>query len=172
MEEKNNEAIVEAALFAAGRFMSLQELVMITGINPLTMKEAIAKLSEKYNKTESAFELLMREENYKLDVKKDYNWLINRLAAGKSEFTRAEQETLAIVAYKQPIHQSVVVKIRGNKAYDHIKRLRELGLLKTKRVSHTLELSLSDLFYDYFNINKNNKENQIAEIQNSQEIIK
>ena len=39
--EKSSEEIVEAALFLAGRFMSLQELVMYTGINPLTLKEVM-----------------------------------------------------------------------------------------------------------------------------------
>lgn len=156
MEEKNNEAIVEAALFLAGRFMTLQELVMYTGINPITLREVLSKIEEKYNQNPAAFDLVVRNENYKLDVRADYRWLINKLASGKSEFTKAEQETLAIVAYKQPINQSVIVKIRGNKAYDHIKRLHELGLIKTKKVGHTLELALSDLFYDYFNVNRNN----------------
>jgi segregation and condensation protein B len=155
--EKNNEAIVEAALFIAGKFMSLQELVMVTNINPLTLKEVLKKLEDSYKNFDRAFELIVRGENYKLDVKKNYSWMINKLAAGKSEFTKAEQETLAIIAYKQPINQSVVVKIRGNKAYDHIKKLRELGLLKYKKVGHTLELTLSELFYEYFNLNKENK---------------
>ena len=154
MEEKNNEAIAEAVLFIAGKFMSLNELVMYTGINPLTLKEVILKLEEKYRNNESAFALIVRGENYKLDVKKEYANFVSKLAAGKSEFTKAEQETMAIIAYKQPINQSVVVKIRGNKGYDHIKRLRDLGLVKTKKVGHTLELGLSDTFYDYFNIAK------------------
>ena len=50
--EKNSEAIVEAALFIAGRFMSLQELVMFTGVNPITLKEVLVKLEEKYKKEE------------------------------------------------------------------------------------------------------------------------
>ena len=161
-QEKNNEAITEAVLFIAGRFMSLDELVMYTNINPLTLKEILLKLEEKYNQTETAFELVVRNENYKLDVKKDYSWLVNKLAAGKSEFTKAEQETLAIIAYKQPILQSVVVKIRGNKAYDHIKRLIELSLLKTRKTRHTLELNLSDTFYEYFNLSKNEGAEQLG----------
>jgi len=158
MAEKNNEAIAEAALFIAGRFMSINELVMYTNINPITLKEALKNLEEKYNRHESAMRLIIRGEHYKLDVKSEYSWLINKLAGGKSEFTKAEQETMAIIAYKQPINQSVVVKIRGNKAYDHIKRLRELGLLKTKKAGHTLELSLSDTFYEYFNLGKEGME--------------
>ena len=47
MAEKNNEAIVEATLFIAGKFMNLNELVMYTNINPLTLKDVLKKLEEK-----------------------------------------------------------------------------------------------------------------------------
>jgi segregation and condensation protein B len=87
-----------------------------------------------------------------MGVKPEYSHLINKLATGQSEFSKAEQETLAIIAYKQPIKQSVIIKIRGNKAYDHIKRFSELGLIKRKKTGHTNELSLEDDFYDYFNV--------------------
>ena len=61
---------------------------------------------------------------------------------------------MAIIAFKQPVKQSVIIKIRGNKAYDHIKRFTELGLIKKKRMGHTYEISLSDEFYDYFNVSE------------------
>ena len=92
-----------------------------------------------------------------MDISEKYHYLINKLATGTAEFTKAEQETLAIIAYKQPIKQSVVVKIRGNKSYDHIKKFRELGLVVAKRVGRTNELSLSEEFYEYFNVHHKNK---------------
>ena len=55
-----------------------------------------------------------------------------------------------MIAFKQPAKQSVIIKIRGNKAYDHIKRFFELGLIRKKKTGHTYELSLSDEFYNYF----------------------
>ena len=73
-------------------------------------------------------------------------------ATGSSEFSKAEQETLAIIAFKQPIKQSVIIKIRGNKAYDHIQKFAGLGLIKKKKTGHTNELSLSEDFYDYFGV--------------------
>jgi segregation and condensation protein B len=96
-----------------------------------------------------------------MDVKPDYQDIVNKLATGSSEFTKAEQETLAIIAYKQPIKQSVIIKIRGNKAYDHVRRFSELGLIKKKRQGHTHELSLSDDFFDYFNISDSNADNPL-----------
>ena len=55
VKEKNNEGIVEAALFLAGRFMSLQELVMYTGINPISLKEVMGKIENKHRDAVLAF---------------------------------------------------------------------------------------------------------------------
>ena len=46
MTEKNNGAIAEAVLFIAGRFMSLDEMVMYTNINPLTLKEVLPNIRD------------------------------------------------------------------------------------------------------------------------------
>jgi len=159
-ENIKNENLVEATLFVAGRFMSLQELVAVTGVNPITLRATIETLQGKYNQVEGALTLISNEENYKLDVNPSYHWLINKLASGKSEFTKAEQETLAIIAYKQPITQSVIVKIRGNKAYEHVKKFMDVGLIKTKRVGHTLQLGLNENFYDYFHLEKKEEQKQ------------
>ena len=98
------------------------------------------------------FEIIEKNGLWKMDVRQDFFYLINKLATGSSEFSKAEQETLAIIAYKQPIKQSVIIKLRGNKAYDHVKKFSELGLLKKKKEGHTHILLLSDEFYDYFNL--------------------
>ncbi len=158
-EEIKNLKRVEAALFISGRFLSLQELVTLTDINPILLRELIEKLTESYGDG-SAVEILKREENWKMDVRQEYKDMVNRLATGTAEFSKAEQETLAVIAYKQPVKQSIIVKIRGNKAYDHIKHFIEIGLVKGKRVGHTKELTLSEDFYDYFNIKDSEKEKQ------------
>jgi len=140
--------------------MTLQELVMYTGINPITLKDVMKKIEEKHSDS-GALRIVNKGELFKMDIKEEYVWLTNKLASGSSEFTRAEQETLAIIAYKQPINQSVIVRIRGNKAYDHIKKLIDVGLVKTKKVGHTLELKLDDTFYNYFSIkSKERQENE------------
>lgn len=152
IKEKEDMKKLEAIFFVSGRFLSMQELISLSDLNPIIIKELLEKLQEKYEKADSALEIVGRNNSWKMDVKKEYSNLINRLATGNSEFSKAEQETLAIIAYKQPIKQSVLIKIRSNKAYDHIKKFLDLNLLKRKKIGHTYELSLSDNFYDYFNI--------------------
>jgi segregation and condensation protein B len=152
IKEKENMKLLEAIFFISGRFLTMQELVSLSNLNPLIIKDLIVKLQEKYEKQDYAFEIVEKNGLWKMDVKQEFFSLINKLATGSSEFSKAEQETLAIIAYKQPIKQSVIIKIRGNKAYDHVKKFSELGLLKKKKEGHTHILLLSDEFYDYFNL--------------------
>ena len=150
--EVANMKKVEAALFIAGKFLSLKELVSLTDINPILLRRLLDNLSDKYK--DSGIEIVRRDDMWKMDVAREYVDMVNRLATGSSEFSEAEQETLAIIAYKQPIKQSVVVKIRGNKAYDHVKNFVAVGLINKKKVGHTAELTLTDEFHDYFSLDK------------------
>jgi segregation and condensation protein B len=151
-KEKEAEEKIEAALFISGRFLNIQELIMLTDINPIMLKELLKRLEKKHSN--SAIQIVNRNNSWKMDVSEKYNYMVNKLATGSAEFTKAEQETLAVIAYKQPIKQSVVIKIRGNKAYDHIKKFIELGLLQSKKVGHTNDLTLSEEFYEYFSVQK------------------
>ena len=155
--EKEDLKKLEAVFFITGKFLNMQELISFSDLNPIMIEELIKKLKEKYNRDDSAIEIVERNGLWKMDVKQEYSGIINKLATGSSEFSKAEQETLAIIAFKQPIKQSVVVKIRGNKAYEHIRKFFDLGLIKKKKMGHTNELTLSNDFYDYFNIKNSEK---------------
>lgn len=151
-KEKENVRLIEAIFFISGRFLSMPEIMSLSNLNSLVIGECISKLKDKHNLEDSSLEIVERDGLWKMDVRQEYHNIINKLAGGASEFTKAEQETLAIIAYKQPIKQSVIIKIRGNKSYDHIHKFVKLGLLKSKKEGHTNILSLSDLFYEYFNV--------------------
>lgn len=163
-EEKKLLNKIEATLFLSAKFLSVEELVRFTGINPIMLRELLKKLESKYNENGGALTIIHKEieteqgqgteSSYKMDIKPEFSFLVNKLASGESEFSKAEQETLAIIAYKQPIKQSIVVKIRGNKAYDHIKHFKQLELVRAKPAGRTYELELNKKFYDYFNLNK------------------
>ncbi len=159
--ESENSRKVEAALFIAGRYLSLQELIMLTDVNPILLRKILKDLEDKYG--DSGIEIVQQNGKWKMDVASDYKDVVNRLAMGQSEFTKAEQETLAIIAYKQPMKQSVLIKIRGNKGYEHVKRFVEMGLVTKKKIGHTAELNLSNSFYDYFHLGKGEKLGDIGE---------
>ncbi len=153
--ELENSRKIEAALFISGRFMSLQEIVALTEINPIILKKILSDLQDKYK--DAGINVIQQENSWKMEVSESYVWLVNKLATGSTEFSKAEQETLATIAYKNPVKQSVIIKIRGNKAYDHIKNFVELGLINKKKIGHTAELSLTEKFSDYFHTGKGEK---------------
>jgi len=151
-KEKEDLKKLEAVLFVSGRFLNMVDLISLSDLNPIIINNLIGKLKEKYEKNESALEIVEKNKMWKMDVSQEYSYIINKLATGSAEFSKAEQETLAIIAFKQPIKQSVIIKIRGNKAYEHVKKFSDLNLIKKKKEGHTNILSLSDEFYDYFNV--------------------
>src|SRR3989344_4236899 len=118
-KEKENLKKIEAIFFISGKFLSMPEIISFSDLNPITIKELIEKLREKYDETDSSIEIVEKNNMWKMDIRQEYSTIVNKFASGSSEFSKAEQETLAIIAYKQPIKQSVIIRIRGNKAYDH-----------------------------------------------------
>ncbi|MBM3247610.1 SMC-Scp complex subunit ScpB [Candidatus Pacearchaeota archaeon] len=171
-EEKKNLKKIEAALFLSARYLSVQELVELTDINPLLLRELLDKLKQNYLERDSAIELLNKDELWKMDIKQEYFEMINKFFTGSSEFSKAEQETLAIIAYKQPVKQSVIIKIRGNKAYEHVRHFIDIGLVKAKKAGHTQDLSLSESFYDYFHVEKKPAKTKTEEeLEEREEIV-
>jgi len=151
-KQKENLKKIEAIFFVSGKFLTIPELISLTDLNPIVLRDLIDRLKDKYSKEDSAIAIIEKNGMWKMDVRPEYYNILNKLAGGRSEFTKAEQETLAIIAFKQPIKQSVIIKIRGNKAYEHIKKFSDLELIRKKKLGHTHELNLSDDFYDYFGV--------------------
>ncbi len=166
--EKEDMKKLEAVFFICGRFLNMQELISLTDLNPIIIQELIEKLQDKYDEQDSAIEIIEKNKMWKMDVRPQYHGIINKVAGGRSEFSKAEQETLGIIAFKQPIKQSVIIKIRGNKGYDHIKKFVDLGLVKKKKMGHTEELTLSDDFYDYFTFQGENSVQESLKAKNSE----
>lgn len=149
---RKEQELVEALLFISGKFLSIEEISRFYDLGLGKARAILEKLMKKYS--EGAIRIIERNGFYKMDVKQEYAFLVNKIAAGESEFSKAEQETLAVIAYKKPVKQSYVVKVRGNKAYDHIKKFISLGLVTAKKSGRTFILDLSDNFYNYFSISK------------------
>ncbi|MEK6891029.1 MAG: SMC-Scp complex subunit ScpB [Nanoarchaeota archaeon] len=156
---------VEAALFISGKFLSGEELVALTDLNPILLNQCLNKIIEKYDEG-SAIQIIKKSDMWKMDVRPEYIDIVNKLATGNNEFTKAEQETLAVIAHKQPVSQAKIIAMRGNKAYEHIRKFVDLGLVNSKRSGRTRELNLSEEFYNYFNLVKKEK-NKINESDNA-----
>lgn len=153
MQDLKNK--VEAVLFTTGRFIGLDELGRLCGIGSIGhLKDLLQDLKKDYEKKESALEIIEQGEKWKLNIRRDYLYLTENLLTD-SELDRPTQETLAVIAYKNPALQSEIIKIRGNTAYDHIKILKELDFIAAEPSGRTFILKLTNKFFDYFDIVEN-----------------
>jgi len=77
--------------------------------------------------------------------------------AAEPEFDRAVLETLAYIAWRNGSRQCDVVRVRGNKAYNHIKLLKEKGFIESHRSGLSKWLELTKKFNEYFNLKQGEK---------------
>ena len=164
--------LIEAALFMSTQPVSLEEVARITGLeSPKKAFVLIEDFAREFNKSNSALEIVVTHDNkYCMQVKNKYMAKVSHLAV-TTDFSKAVLRTLAIVAYKQPIRQSIVVKMRGNKAYDHVNALAEEGFVTKVKESNTYSLETTKKFEEYFGPPVKNIVGQLAPVSHQQRLM-
>ncbi len=155
MEESNEiKNRIEAILFSIGSFIDVEELARICSIGSTGLvKDYLIELKRDYQERNTALELVEEDNRWKLNIKGKYGHIANKILSD-SELDSPTMKTLAVIAYKQPIEQSKLIKARGNSAYQHIKQLKEQNFITSEPSGRTRILKLSKTFYDYFDVNK------------------
>ena len=150
MDRLEKEKILEAALFMSPKPLTLEELNSIAqNQSRLETKAMMSELISFYSSRKSALEVVELAVGYQMRVKEEYEDHVSHFAQN-SMFNRGVMKTLAFIAYKQPISQSVVVKYRNNKAYDHLKLLLDEGFIKKEAKGRTFILTTTTKFIEYF----------------------
>jgi segregation and condensation protein B len=150
MDRLEKEKILEAALFMSPKPLTLDELNSIAqNQSRLETKSMLTELINFYSTRKSALEIVELPVGYQMRVKEDYEDYVSHFAQN-SMFNRGVMKTLAFIAYKQPISQSVVIKYRNNKAYDHLKLLLDEGFIKKEAKGRTFILTTTAKFIEYF----------------------
>ena len=143
---------IEAILFSCGRTIELEEISKLIGISSLSpIKTALKKISKEYEERESPLMIVDDSKGWKMTVREKYLVTVRKITP-YMEFSKTLMETLAVVAWKQPIIQSDVIRIRTNKAYEHIMELEKMGFLAKEKHGRSYLLKLSQKFYDYFDL--------------------
>ncbi|MBU0761805.1 MAG: SMC-Scp complex subunit ScpB [Candidatus Altiarchaeota archaeon] len=147
------KATVEAALFVSGTNLSVEKIAKVLGLEDLkSVKEAAEELVKEYRQRDGGVEVYKSGKTYGMRVKTELEDHVTALIP-ETEMPKAMLKTLALIAYEQPIKQSYVVKIRGNRVYEYFKRLEDSGFIERKDDGHTKIISTTDKFNKYFKIN-------------------
>ena len=146
-------ALLEAALYVAGRPLDLNELCQVVGSRSKKRTQVyIEILMKEYAARNTALEILsLKNERYVLQVKQEFTHLIKKLV-NRPLLSSGPLKTLSYIAYRQPISQKRVIDVRGQHAYGHVKMLKDMGLILSERSGRSLALKTTDYFADYFGL--------------------
>src|SRR3989344_3609677 len=166
MQDDKNKA--ETVLFTTGRFLNLDEISKLSGIGSMGyLKELLEGLKKDYETRDGSLEIISQGEKWKINIRKEYLHLTENLLTD-AELDRPTQETLAVIAYKNPAQQHEIIKIRGNKAYDHIGILKELDFVTSEPSGRSRLLKLTQKFYDYFDVVADQLQAKLKEAENKE----
>lgn len=162
---ENLRNTIEALIFTAEQSLALEDILACIGsayeatVSKEEVLSHIAALTEKYRSSEYSFELLNVAGGYRFLSKKEYHPAVSLLLQQKSKkrLSTSAMETLAIIAYKQPITKAEVEHIRGVNCDYSIQKLLEKDLIemtgKSEGPGKPVLYSTSRVFMDYFGIN-------------------
>jgi segregation and condensation protein B len=130
--EVTTESVMEAVLFASDESLTEARLADIVGVPARQIRQMIKSLNEKYQAGGNAFRIEKIAGGFQMLTLSPYNSWLKKLirARDDSRLSAAALETLAIIAYKQPVIRADIEAIRGVAAGEIIRSLIYKGLVK------------------------------------------
>lgn len=179
----NLEAVLEGLLFLAGSDgLTFEQIKDILNVDDNTGKEVIRSLNETYKKSNRGIKLELLGGAFKLTTKKEHKNYFEKMAKNEAngELSESALETLAIIAYNQPITRNQIEEIRGVSSTHVIRKLLIKNLIqdcgKSELPGRPILYSTTPHFLDYFglssltelppinmNIEQNEKEENLFE---------
>lgn len=161
MAGRHLDDIVEAILFASDEALSVERIAGALerkDATPSAIREAIASLNQQYRDTDRTFEIVEVARGYKLMTLPEYNNYIRKILRGRSRdrVSQAALETLAVVAYRQPVTRAEVENIRGVEAGPMLRTLVDRGLIRIvgrdESLGHPLLYGTTKQFLEVFGL--------------------
>ena len=162
MEEKK---LIEAALFMSQKPLDLHDLAKITGLSSLGfLKQTLEELQKEYK--EGGVQIIETEGKWQMHVPPELLPKVAKLTPHQN-IPEGPKRSLALILYKEPVKQSEIIKIQGNKAYSYIKTLKKIGLVREEDKGHTKILSVSKEIESYFGQKKEAIKEQLKVLNES-----
>jgi chromosome segregation and condensation protein ScpB len=151
-EGERKIAVAEAALFIANKPLMLDELAKIMGVSSLGyVKEALEKLQSSFEGR--GIELANTSSGWKMQVRNKYLGSVAHLAP-YADLSEGPKKALALILFKEPMKQSMLIKMQGNKVYNYLRVLEKMGMVRREPWGRTKILRLTKEFEAYFGEDK------------------
>lgn len=163
----NYKGLIEGLLFVAGdEGLTLIDLCSVIGVSDDIILSSLNELINDYENSDRGIRIELFGESYKLVTKKEYKEYLKKLVPDEEDLlTQSNLETLAIIAYNQPITRMQVEEIRGVNSSHVIRKLLMRDLICEKGRSdlpgRPILYGTTDFFLDYFGISSLDKLPQI-----------
>jgi segregation and condensation protein B len=153
LPEDEIAARIEAALYSAGRPLSLDDLIMASGTNSKEKtRRVVNELANKAKATFRAIEIAQLDDGrYVFQLRPEYTPLVRRFAQHPL-LPSAALKTLSYIAYEQPVTSKRLVQIRGSQVYSHIKVLEQLQFVEHENLGRLKVYRTTAKFQSYFGI--------------------
>lgn len=149
--------LIEGSLYAAGRPLDVEELSTKLEIPKKEVEELVRVVAFDYLERDGALVVAQIGEKYQMQLRPELTETVSKFAKGGAIAERYLR-TLTVIALKQPILKSTVIKIRGTGAYEHVKYLLDNDLIAAVKKGRSAELSTTDKYADMFGLPKNKEE--------------
>jgi len=148
---KQDRAVIEAALYAADRPLTLAEIKRLLKTPSETyVRKILDSVKVEYGQRSGPLFLAETgKDTFTLRLNEEY---ISKLEGiiPKTKLSRGALKTLATIAYHQNISQSKLAEKRGNRVYDQVRQLVGIGFVESKPFGRTRMLRTSKKFASYF----------------------
>ncbi len=132
-----DKAVVEAILFGAKHSLKIKDIMRVTGWDSERAKKALEAVSEEYSSDMHGVELRELARGYRFTTKEEYAKYISSLARREEKIperlSHTLLETLAIIAYKQPVSKRDIERLKGGYADYALSKLLSLNLIRRQK---------------------------------------
>lgn len=145
--------LIEGALYASGSPLDIEELSTKLEMPKKLTEELVNELAFEYLERNSALIVAQVGEKWQMQLKPEYTEQVSKFAKGGGIAERYLR-TLTVIALKQPILKSLLIKLRGSGAYEHVKYLLDSDLISAVKKGRTHELTTTDKYSEMFGLPK------------------
>lgn len=132
MDIKDKKAVIEGLLFTWGDPLDIREIEKVLEIPQKELRKILDEMIDEFNYKRRGVQIIRTENSYQLGTRPEHFEFIKKLSVPKrtGSLSNAAMETLAIIAYKQPITKIEIEDIRGVKCDKAIQTLLEKEMIR------------------------------------------
>ena len=163
LELSERVGIVEAILFVTGNAVEKKEICRALDVTDAMLEETLDALESGYDFDRRGLRLLRFGEHVQLATRPDYAPYVERLLqpVQKQSLSQAVMETLAVIAYKQPVTKAEIEQIRGVKCDYSVQSLLNKGLIeevgRRESLGRPIQYATTEKFLQHFGIESLNE---------------